>query len=69
MSQGVNPEHYSIRKLSKSEFTVSISNVDFKDGGNYTCFQYGDQATEKTVELTVLGENSIIVDACKTEWS
>lgn len=69
MYPGVKPKHYSIRKLSESEFTVSISDVDFKDGGRYTCFQYGDQVTEKTVELTVLGENSINVDVYKTEWS
>lgn len=53
---GINDKRYSIKKLSDSEFTVSISNVNFKDGGNYTCSQYGRHTTEKKVEVTVLGE-------------
>lgn len=52
-------KRYNINKLSESEFTVSISNVTFKDGGNYTCSQYDDHITEKTVEVTVLGENNV----------
>nr|XP_057942812.1 cytotoxic and regulatory T-cell molecule [Doryrhamphus excisus] len=46
---------YSISNLTKSESTVSISKVSFKDGGNYTCCQYGSHVIEKKVELTVLG--------------
>uniref|UniRef100_UPI0037E797B7 cytotoxic and regulatory T-cell molecule isoform X2 n=1 Tax=Semicossyphus pulcher TaxID=241346 RepID=UPI0037E797B7 len=48
-------KRYTIIKLSKSEFTVSISNVTFKDGGSYTCTQYGSPPTVKKVEVTVLG--------------
>ncbi|XP_037543650.1 cytotoxic and regulatory T-cell molecule [Nematolebias whitei] len=47
-------KRYSIVKLSQSEFSISISNVSFKDGGNYTCCQYKQKPVEKTVELTVL---------------
>ncbi|XP_061754018.1 cytotoxic and regulatory T-cell molecule isoform X2 [Nerophis ophidion] len=46
---------YSISKLTESQFSINISNVSFKDGGNYTCSQYGHHITEKKVELTVLG--------------
>lgn len=52
---GVNDKRYSFNKQSESEFTVSISNVNFKDGGNYTCSHYDRHTTEKKVEVTVLG--------------
>nr|XP_046267734.1 cytotoxic and regulatory T-cell molecule isoform X3 [Scatophagus argus] len=52
--KGLQDKRYRMSKLSASEFTVSISGVTFKDGGNYTCSQYGDHITEKIVELTVL---------------
>ncbi|KAM8898530.1 uncharacterized protein crtam [Spinachia spinachia] len=48
-------KRYSINKLSQTEFTVSISQITFKDGGNYTCLQYGAHTTEKKVKVTVLG--------------
>ncbi|XP_033507749.1 uncharacterized protein crtam isoform X3 [Epinephelus lanceolatus] len=53
--EALKDKRYSIIKLSASEFTVSISNITFKDGGNYTCSQYGDHTTERKVEVTVLG--------------
>ncbi|KAL7390291.1 hypothetical protein ABVT39_018339 [Epinephelus coioides] len=53
--RALKDERYSIIKLSASEFTVSISNITFKDGGNYTCSQYGDHTMERKVEVTVLG--------------
>lgn len=49
-------KRYSIVRFSQSEFSISISNVAFKDGGNYTCCQYTQEPVEKTVELTVLGK-------------
>uniref|UniRef100_A0A3Q3VXI2 Ig-like domain-containing protein n=1 Tax=Mola mola TaxID=94237 RepID=A0A3Q3VXI2_MOLML len=49
-------KRHRIHKLSESEFTVSISSVTFKDGGNYTCSEYSHPMTEKTVELTVLDQ-------------
>ncbi|KAM7398640.1 hypothetical protein PAMA_006516 [Pampus argenteus] len=52
--QALRDKRYSISKLSMSESIISISNVNFKDGGNYTCYQYHNQATEKKVEVTVL---------------
>ncbi|XP_033973245.1 cytotoxic and regulatory T-cell molecule [Trematomus bernacchii] len=63
--QALGDKRYSINKLSESEFTVSISDVTFKDGGIYTCSQYGDHTTEKKVEVTVLGLPTCIV---KKEW-
>ncbi|XP_034035001.1 LOW QUALITY PROTEIN: cytotoxic and regulatory T-cell molecule-like [Thalassophryne amazonica] len=48
-------KRYNIVKLSETEFIVSISNVTFRDGGNYTCHEYADVPKEKTVEVTVLG--------------
>ncbi|KAF3841548.1 hypothetical protein F7725_007410 [Dissostichus mawsoni] len=56
--QALGDKRYSINKLSESEFTISISNVTFKDGGIYTCSQYGDHTTEKKVEVTVLARKS-----------
>ncbi|KAJ4929855.1 hypothetical protein JOQ06_018876 [Pogonophryne albipinna] len=56
--QALGNKRYSINKLSESEFTISISNVTFKDGGIYTCSQYGDHTTEKKVEVTVLARKS-----------
>ncbi|XP_020501723.1 cytotoxic and regulatory T-cell molecule isoform X2 [Labrus bergylta] len=48
-------KRHNIIKLSKSEFTISISSVTFRDGGIYTCSQYGQHLTEKKVEVTVIG--------------
>ncbi|XP_036974890.1 cell adhesion molecule 2 isoform X2 [Acanthopagrus latus] len=59
VSRGVKDQRYTIKDLSESEFTISISDVTFKDGGNYTCSHYDTHITEKTVLLTVLG-NPII---------
>ncbi|MEQ2280430.1 hypothetical protein AMECASPLE_019727 [Ameca splendens] len=47
-------KRYSITKLSNSQFFISITNVTFKDGGVYTCTQYGPRLSVKTVRLTVL---------------
>uniref|UniRef100_A0A3Q3WGC9 Ig-like domain-containing protein n=1 Tax=Mola mola TaxID=94237 RepID=A0A3Q3WGC9_MOLML len=55
-SNGLKSKRHRIHKLSESEFTVSISSVTFKDGGNYTCSEYSHPMTEKTVELTVLDQ-------------
>lgn len=61
-SPALKDKRYSINKLSESEFTVSITNVTFKDGGNYTCTQYGRHITEKKVEVTVLSESNVADD-------
>ncbi|XP_056267868.1 cytotoxic and regulatory T-cell molecule [Pseudoliparis swirei] len=53
--KALKDKRYSITKLSLSEFTISISGITFKDGGIYTCSQYGAHTTEKKVEVTVLG--------------
>ncbi|XP_068577366.1 cytotoxic and regulatory T-cell molecule isoform X2 [Cebidichthys violaceus] len=60
-NQALKDKRYSINKLSQSEFTISISNINFKDGGNYTCSHYGAHTTEKKVEVTVLGRPTMEV--------
>lgn len=57
-------KRYSINKLSQTKFIISISKITFKDGGNYTCSQYGAHTTEKKVEVTVLGEGNDFVTDC-----
>ncbi|KAM4726207.1 cytotoxic and regulatory T-cell molecule [Anableps anableps] len=54
-------KRYSITKLSNSQFSISITNVTFKDGGVYTCTQYGPQPSVKTVRVTVLDLPRIMV--------
>ncbi|KAM7374908.1 hypothetical protein PAMP_007542 [Pampus punctatissimus] len=62
-NKALRDKRYSISKLSMSEFIISISNVNFKDGGNYTCYQYHHhQPTEKKMEVTVLGLPSMTVE-------
>ncbi|CAJ1064724.1 cytotoxic and regulatory T-cell molecule isoform X2 [Xyrichtys novacula] len=53
--KALKDHRYTINKLSESEFSVSISNATFKDGGNYTCSVHGLRTIEKKVEVTVLG--------------
>ncbi|CAN9501394.1 unnamed protein product [Ophioblennius macclurei] len=48
-------KRYSITHLSESQFSISISNISFKDGGNYTCSHYGHNINERKVEVTVIG--------------
>ncbi|XP_070699915.1 cytotoxic and regulatory T-cell molecule [Pempheris klunzingeri] len=61
-------KRYNINKLSESEFTISISNVSFKDGGNYTCSQYGHRTSERKVEVTVLGHPKMTVTKHEGEF-
>uniref|UniRef100_A0A668TFU0 Ig-like domain-containing protein n=1 Tax=Oreochromis aureus TaxID=47969 RepID=A0A668TFU0_OREAU len=55
-NQALKDKRYRIDTLSESKFSISVSSVKFNDGGNYTCSHYGDQITEKIVEVTVLGD-------------
>ncbi|XP_034745432.1 cytotoxic and regulatory T-cell molecule isoform X3 [Etheostoma cragini] len=59
--EALKDKRYSIIKLSETEFSISISNVTFKDGGTYTCSQYRDRTKERKVEVTVLGPPKIEV--------
>ncbi|KAG7224630.1 hypothetical protein INR49_011383 [Caranx melampygus] len=59
--QALKDKRYSINTLSVSEFTISISNVTFSDGGNYTCSQYHHKIAERRVEVTVLGPPKMTV--------
>lgn len=52
-------KRYSINKLTQSEFTISVSDVTFKDAGNYTCSEYSQPIIEKKVEVTVLSEYNV----------
>ncbi|KAM6907534.1 cytotoxic and regulatory T-cell molecule [Xenentodon cancila] len=54
-NKALEDKRYSITKLSQTEFSISISDVNFKDGGNYTCSHYDHHTTEKKVKVTVLG--------------
>ncbi|CAL8364409.1 unnamed protein product [Lota lota] len=58
-SKGLKDKRYSIEKLSSTMFTISVSDVTFKDGGNYKCIQYGDVVTEKVFRVTVIGNVKI----------
>ncbi|GLD47266.1 cytotoxic and regulatory T-cell molecule isoform X1 [Lates japonicus] len=60
-NRALRNKRYSIIKLSESEFTISISNVTFKDGGNYTCSQYDHHTTERKVEVTVFDNPKMTV--------
>lgn len=54
-NRALKDKRYRIDRLSASEFSISVSNVTFKDGGNYTCTHYDHHTTERKVEVTVLG--------------
>ncbi len=56
-------KRYSINKVSKSEFIVSIFDVTFEDGGNYTCSHYDNHTTDRTVEVTVVGEYNVVTES------
>ncbi|TKS83819.1 Cytotoxic and regulatory T-cell molecule [Collichthys lucidus] len=51
--RGVQDKRYSLVKLTQFEFTVSVSDATFKDGGVYTCSH--DSVISHRVEVTVLG--------------
>ncbi|XP_014915341.1 cytotoxic and regulatory T-cell molecule [Poecilia latipinna] len=50
----IKDKRYSITKLTNSQFSISITNVTFTDGGVYTCTQYKPKLSVKTVRVTVL---------------
>jgi hypothetical protein len=53
---GIKDRRFTIEKLSSKWFDISVSDVTFKDGGEYRCTQYGSVATKKVFRVTVLGE-------------
>ncbi|XP_029376001.1 cytotoxic and regulatory T-cell molecule isoform X2 [Echeneis naucrates] len=53
--KALKDKRYTIEKLSLSEFTISITDVTFKDGGIYTCSQYDNHSTVMQVKVTVVG--------------
>lgn len=63
VDQGVQDKRYSVVKLTQFEFTVSVSDATFKDGGVYTCNEYDYSVINHRVEVTVLGEYNV-ADKC-----
>ncbi|XP_061105856.1 cytotoxic and regulatory T-cell molecule [Conger conger] len=53
--RGIRDKRYSLVNSSHSEYTFSLANVTFKDGGHYTCLQYAKSVTTKHFQVTVLG--------------
>ncbi|CAB1352344.1 unnamed protein product [Coregonus sp. 'balchen'] len=55
--KALKDKRYKIINLSESDFSVSVSDVTFKDGGLYTCLQYSHKVpVVKWVNVTVLGK-------------
>ncbi|KAL4608702.1 cytotoxic and regulatory T-cell molecule [Arapaima gigas] len=48
-------QRYKMISFSSSEFTISLSNVKFKDGGFYKCLEYSYSVTTKMFHVTVVG--------------
>lgn len=63
VDQGVQDKRYSVVKLTQFEFTVSVSDATFKDGGVYTCNEYDYSVINHRVEVMVLGEDNV-ADKC-----
>lgn len=57
-------KRYKIINLSESDFSVSVSDVTFKDGGLYTCLHYTKVPVVKSVTVTVLGKYDILSYHC-----
>ncbi|XP_064838027.1 cytotoxic and regulatory T-cell molecule-like isoform X1 [Oncorhynchus masou masou] len=53
--KALRDKRYKIINLSESDFSVSVSDVTFKDGGLYTCLHYTKVPVVKSVTVTVLG--------------
>ncbi|XP_061595224.1 cytotoxic and regulatory T-cell molecule [Cololabis saira] len=60
-NKALNDKRYSITNLSQTKFSISISRVTLKDGGNYTCSHYDHHTSQKKVEVTVLGSPTMSV--------
>ncbi|XP_034149064.1 cytotoxic and regulatory T-cell molecule isoform X2 [Esox lucius] len=55
--KALKDKRYKIINLSQSDFSISVSDVTFKDGGLYTCLHYSHkEPVIKKVEVTVLGK-------------
>ncbi|KAM9728216.1 uncharacterized protein crtam [Menidia menidia] len=73
--QGEKDPRYRIDKLTRSLFSISVSNVTITDGGAYTCTRYGARPVERVVNVTVLSyprisqinHNGMIVVKCRAE--
>ncbi|XP_056450616.1 cytotoxic and regulatory T-cell molecule isoform X2 [Gadus chalcogrammus] len=53
--KGIKDRRFRIEKLSSKWFDISVSDVTFKDGGDYRCTLYGSVVTTKVFRVTVLG--------------
>uniref|UniRef100_A0A4W5RI83 Ig-like domain-containing protein n=1 Tax=Hucho hucho TaxID=62062 RepID=A0A4W5RI83_9TELE len=55
--KALKDKRYKIVNLSESDFSVSVSDVTFKDGGLYTCLHYSHKVSvAERVNVTVLGK-------------
>ncbi|XP_023690674.1 cytotoxic and regulatory T-cell molecule [Paramormyrops kingsleyae] len=52
---------YKLFSSSNSESTISLSNVNFKDGGYYTCLEYSHPVKTKLFKVTVVGRPKLEV--------
>lgn len=58
---------YSIVNFSKKEFKVAVSDVNFRDGGVYTCLHYHHKhknVATKRVKVIVLGKCKRCAQLC-----
>ncbi|XP_053703599.1 cytotoxic and regulatory T-cell molecule [Synchiropus splendidus] len=55
-SHALTNPRYTIIERSKNKFAFTISDVNFKDGGNYTCSRHSSCLKRKVVEVVVLGK-------------
>ncbi|KAJ8347608.1 hypothetical protein SKAU_G00261970 [Synaphobranchus kaupii] len=53
--KALRDKRYRLVTFSHSEYTISLADVTFKDGGHYTCSQYMQLVTTKRFKVTVLG--------------
>ncbi|KAK6317307.1 hypothetical protein J4Q44_G00127070 [Coregonus suidteri] len=53
--KALRDKRYKIINLSESDFSVSVSDVTFKDGGLYTCLHHTKVPVVKFITVTVLG--------------
>ncbi|KAJ8267109.1 hypothetical protein GJAV_G00138560 [Gymnothorax javanicus] len=48
-------QRYRLVTFSRTDYTISLADVTFTDGGHYTCSQYADVFKAKRFKVTVLG--------------
>ncbi|KAL0994670.1 hypothetical protein UPYG_G00125570 [Umbra pygmaea] len=60
--KALRDKRYRITNLSATDFSISVSDVTFKDGGLYTCSHYSHiTPVKKMINVTVLGKPTLVV--------